>query len=108
MVTLRADVARCQQGCWPELSFDGELIFLGIRQDILVPKRGRGSDRQVICPVDHRAGRGQGDWKSLPFNVSTAAVYKRSDKLGRYRTAIENAERSIPDFVEVCRALERA
>ena len=51
---------------------------------------------------------GSGTGKPLAFDVAGTAIHERRYELRRHRAAIESAERSVSDFVEVRGAFEGA
>src|SRR5262245_21705630 len=108
MVPLRSDVA-CREQCpGADLSFNGELVLLGIGQHIFVIEGWRCPNWQVVRPVDGSIRGGQRHWKALALDVAGAAIDKRCHELRRHWTAIENAKGSIANFVEVGGTFKRA
>src|SRR5580765_886049 len=108
MMPLRSDIARREQRGMAQLPLNRQLIFLRVRQHILVVKGGRRADRQEIGPIDRRAGSGQRDWESLAFDVASAAIYEGRHELWRNGTAVKDSEGRVSDLVEVGRTLEGA
>ena len=51
---------------------------------------------------------GKRHWKPLAFDVAGATIHKRGYELRRHGAAIESAEWSVSDFVEVRGAFEGA
>ena len=108
VMSLRANIADGQQSCRSELPLNRKLILLGVGQNIFMIESRRGADGQEVCPIDRRPCSGQRDGETLAFDVSCAAINKRSYEFGRHRTAVERSKRRVSDFVEVRGAFKGA
>src|ERR1700691_1765899 len=113
MVPLRSNVTGGHNRCPSQLPLHRSFILFGVRQNVFVIERRRGSDWDVGGPVDRSvrmAGRGtgrwRGNWEGLEFVITRATIYVWSDELRRHRASVIISERSVTDFVEVRCALK--
>src|SRR5580698_10585218 len=107
MMSLRSDIAHREQRLRTDLTLNGQLIFLGIGQNIFVVKRRRRADRLEARPIDRSTGCRKRHWENLRFIVAGSAIYERCNKFRRHWAAVEGAERSVSNFIEVGRAFKR-
>src|SRR5215469_6185045 len=92
---LSTDISDIEQGCDAKLSFDCELIFLGIGQNIFVIESWGRSDWYVLAPVNRSVRifsreivRRRRSWESLSFDMACPAIDKWRSEFRRRRTAV--------------------
>src|SRR5262249_30640805 len=80
VVPLRAHIAQVEKCSRSQLALNRQLIFLGIRYDVLVVERRRGTNGEEVCPVDRSVAVGERDGETLALYVARCPVNEWCNK----------------------------